>query len=137
MDREQFLTWAEDVLRPCALPGTHPAGSAPYRSVRVAPRQYLGVDVLQDGVLRVYLYSNLATHKARWLRLRERLREPGAPGEDAPLSGEAHARLFARDNGEEQRGFLGFEWRGAGDLTPEQAPLGQYVTWLLRVARGA
>ncbi len=137
MDREQFLTWAETVLRPCALPGALPGGASPYRSVRVAPRQYLGVDALQDGVLRVYLYSNHAPHKARWLRLREGLGDTGVSSGPEPLTTEARARLFARDNGEEHRGFLGFEWRGARDLSREQAPLSQYVTWLLRVARGA
>jgi hypothetical protein len=136
VNREQFLTWSEDILRPCALPGALPCGSSPYRSVRVAPRQYLGIDALQDGLLRVYLYSNRTPHKTRWLQLRDALLGPQAPPDVRPLPPEAHTRLFARDNGEEHRGFFGFEWKGARDLAREQAPLSQYVSWLVLVARG-
>lgn len=136
MNREQFLTWSEEVLRPCAHPGAVPCGASPYRSVRIAPRQYLGIDALQDGMLRVYLYSNIATHKARWLQLRSELAGPVTPPGVQPLTPEAHARLFVRDNGEEHRGFFGFEWKGARDLAREQAPLSQYVSWLVLVARG-
>lgn len=135
MNREQFLVWSEEVLRPCALPGARPGGVSPYRNVRIAPWQYIGVDALQGGVLRVYLYSNLPAHKERWLRLRSALGDAGEDGRLAPLPPEAHARLFARDNGEEHRGFFGFEWKGARDLSREQALLSQYVTWLLHVAR--
>ena len=135
MNREQFLTWTEDVLRPCALPGAAPCGHSPYRNVRIAPRQYLGIDALQDGMLRVYLFSNLTTHKARWLQLRADVLGPEAPEAMRPLPPAVHTRLFVRDNGEEHRGFFGFEWKGARDLTHEQAPLSQYVTWLVLVAR--
>lgn len=137
MSREQFLTWSEGILEPCAAPGAKPAGGVtPYRSVRIAPRQYLGIDALHDGTLRVYLYSTHIPLKAHWMRLRDTLENNGAPTNlEPPLHG-AHSRLYMRDNGEEQRGFLGFEWRAASkDFSPERDPLSQYVTWLLHVTR--
>ncbi|HEX8434559.1 hypothetical protein [Archangium sp.] len=138
MNREQFLTWSESVLLPCAAPGAVPSGGGAYRSIRTAPRQYLGVDVLQDGTLRVYLYSNSTALKERWLRLKLCLEGDGAgaPVSLDSLPPEARPRLYMRDNGEEQRGFFGFEWRrGSRDLLPEQTPLTQYVEWLREVAR--
>jgi hypothetical protein len=137
MNRDQFLTWTESILLPCGAPGAIPSGGGAYRSIRTAPRQYLGVDALQDGTLRVYLYSNSTPLKERWLRLKLALEMGSA---DAPVSldslpPEARPRLYVRDNGETQRGFLGFEWRrGSRDLLPEQVPLTQYVAWLREVA---
>ncbi|QRN99479.1 hypothetical protein JRI60_10865 [Archangium violaceum] len=135
MDREMFLTWTEDVLRPGAAPGAEPGGDTPYRTVRIGTRQYIGVDALHNGVLRVYLYSSHPPLKERWLRLKNALELNDAPTNLDPLPPGSSPRLFMRDNGEQQRGFFGFEWQGANDLTPERAPLSQYVTWLLHVAR--
>ncbi|PTL83758.1 hypothetical protein [Vitiosangium sp. GDMCC 1.1324] len=136
MDREQFLTWSESVLEPCAVPGARPGGATPYRTVRIAPWQYLGVDALNNGTLRVYLYSTHATFKTRWMRLRNTLEVKEQPSHLNPLPPDSRSRLFMRDNGEAQRGFFGFEWRPISeDLSPERAPLSQYVEWLLHVCR--
>ncbi len=136
MDREQFLTWSESALQPCAAPGASPGGATPYRTVRIAPRQYLAVDALHNGTLRVYLYSTHAPIKKRWMQLRNTLESTGTLPNLDPLPPDSLPRFFMRDNGEQQRGFFGFEWQpGSEDLSPEQAPVRQYVTWLLHVSR--
>lgn len=136
MNREMFLTWTEDLLRPGAAPGAEPGGGTPYRNVRIGTRQYLGIDALHNGILRVYLYSSHPPFKERWLRLKHALELNKAPAHLDPLPPGSHPRLFMRDNGEQQRGFFGFEWQASHDLSPEQTPLSQYVTWLLQVAHG-
>ncbi|MFL5352620.1 hypothetical protein [Archangium sp.] len=136
MDREQFLTWAESVLAPCATAGASPSGLTPYRNVRIGPWQYLGVDALHDGTVRVYLYSTRPALKARWMHLRNTLETRGSLEPLQPLPPDSRPRLFMRDNGEAHRGFFGFEWQpGPKNLSSEQAPVSQYVTWLLHVAR--
>lgn len=136
MDREQFLTWAEGVLAPCATTGASPSGLTPYRNVRIAPWQYLGVDALHDGTVRVYLYSTRSALKARWLLLRNTLETRDALERLQPLPPDSRSRLFMRDNGEQHRGFFGFAWQpGSTDLSSARPLVSQYVTWLLHVAR--
>lgn len=138
MDREQFLTWSESVLAPCAIAGASPSGLTPYRNVRIGPWQYLGVDALHDGTVRVYLYSTRPALKARWMQLRNTLEMRGALDSLEPLPPDSRSRLFMRDNGEQHRGFFGFEWQpGSKNLSSEQGPLRQYVTWLVHLARQA
>lgn len=135
MNRDEFLKWSENVLRACALPGAVPTGFTPYRNVRVAPRRYIGIDALSDGILRVYLYSNVSSIKENWLKLKLALEGPNTPAHVEPVPAEARSRLYVRDNGEEQRGFLGFEWRldRKAPLDSELDVVTRYVTWLHHV----
>ena len=49
--------------------------------------------------------------KARWMLLRNTLERHGPLEPLQPLPPDSRSRLFMRDNGEEHRGFFGFEWQ--------------------------
>ncbi len=137
MNRVQFLKWAEGLLGSHAAMGAKLGGKDHYRLIRVAPMQYLGIDALVSGTLRVHLFSNVDRHKERWKQVKTGLGRKTPTKLVAslpPLPPEALSRLQVLDNGPEHRGHLRFEWEAeSSDYAIQQEPVRQYMDWLCAV----
>lgn len=125
MKREEFLEWArQEIVAPRTMEGHQPRNEEHYWTGLVSRGIYFAVDALENGKLRVHLYTSDDEIKQRW-SAQLRTAQP------LPVSHSWTSPLGPRDNGRGKRAYLGFEWETTpNNYSREQQIVMQTAGWL-------